>query len=111
MKMRMSELGGAALLPDGSMSLGFGTTKETHNLEISAKAQEQLILALLARDPRRPQKAFRALDVHGTTLPTGVVVTWVIGTGIAIHLELSEPIRQKLQALLADLGAAPSAAH
>ena len=51
MKMRASELSSAAILSDGSLSIGFRSSTDTHTIEFARKAQEQLLPALLASEP------------------------------------------------------------
>jgi len=59
MKMRASELNSAAVLPDGSMSIGFRSATDSHTLELSRKSQEQLLPALLASEPANLKSSSR----------------------------------------------------
>jgi len=104
MKMRASELSSAAILSDGSMSIGFRSSTDTHTLELARRAQEQLLPALLASEPANLQKFFTAADVQTHPTPEGVLMVFAIGERIALRVLLSESTRQKLLALLADLG-------
>jgi hypothetical protein len=104
MKMRASELSSAAILSDGSMSIGFRSSTDTHTVELARKAQEQLLPALLASEPANLQKFFTAADVQTHLTPEGVLMVFAIGERIALRVLLSESTRQKLLALLADPG-------
>jgi hypothetical protein len=106
MKMRASELVSAAILSDGSLSIGFRSATDGHTLELSRKSQEQLLPALLASEPANLQKFFPAADVQANSTTEGVLLTFPIREGIAVRVLLSEPSRQKLLAQLAALAPA-----
>jgi hypothetical protein len=106
MKMRASELSSAAILSDGSMSIGFRSSTDTHTIEFARKAQEQLLPALLASEPANLQKFFTAADVQIHSTPEGVLLVFPIAERIVIRVLLSEPTRQKLLALLTAPGPA-----
>lgn len=101
MKMRASELGSAALLPDGSLSIGFRSATDGHTLELSRKAQEQLLPALLASEPANMQKFFPAADVQAHAVAEGLLLTFQIREAVAVRVLLSAASRQKLLELLA----------
>src|ERR1700734_3700501 len=105
MKMRASELSNAGILGDGSLSIGFRSSTDTHTLELSRKAQEQLLPALLASEPANLQKFFTAADVQALLLNEGVLVTFAIAERIALRVLVTEPIRQKLLAQLSNVPA------
>ena len=105
MKMRASELGSAAILADGSLSIGFQSSTDNHTLELARKAQEQLLPALLASEPANLQKFFPAADVQATLLSEGVLLTFPIKDRVTVRILVSEPARQKLLAQLTALGA------
>src|ERR1700679_1415355 len=107
MKMRASELIRAVVLPDGSMSIGFRSSTDSHTLELSRKAQEQLLPALLASDPATLQKFFTPGDVQAMHLKEGVLGSFTIAELIALRVLLTEPVRQKLLAQLANIPAPP----
>jgi hypothetical protein len=100
MKMRAPELSSAAILSDGSLSIGFRSSTDTHTIEFARKAQEQLLPALLASEPANLQKFFPAADVQTHLTPEGVLLVFAIGERIAIRVLLSDSTRQKLLALL-----------
>ena len=100
MKMRASELGSAGILADGSLTIGFRSSTDTHTLELSRKAQEQLLPALLASEPANLRKFFLAADVQVNTMAEGMLLTFPIREGIAIRILVTEPIRQTLLAQL-----------
>ena len=100
MKMRASEFGTATILADGSLSIGFRSSTDTHTLELSRKAQEQLLPALLASEPANLQKFFPVADVQVNPLPEGVLLTFAIREGIAIRVLIPESARRKLLAQL-----------
>src|SRR5271168_1136771 len=102
MKMRASELGSAAILADGSLSIGFRSATDTHTLELARKAQEQLLPALLASEPANLQKFFTAADVQAMHLKEGVLVSFAIAERIVLRVLVTEPIRAKLLALMTD---------
>jgi hypothetical protein len=108
MKMRASELGSAAILADGSLSIGFRSSTDTHTLELARKAQEQLLPALLASEPANLQKFFPAAAVQANSMPEGVLLTFQVREGIAIRVLVSEPARQSLLAQLSSLDPARS---
>jgi hypothetical protein len=108
MKMRASELVNASILSDGALSVGFRSSTDGHTLELSRKAQEQLLPALLASEPANLQKFFTAADVHGNLLSEGVLLTFPIREGIAVRVLVSEPNRQKLLAILNALEPKPA---
>jgi len=108
MKMRASELGSAAILSDGSLTIGFRSSTDTHTLELARKAQEQLLPALLASEPANLQKFFPAADVGTNVLAEGMLLTFPIREGIAIRILVSESTRQKLLAQLAGPAPAPA---
>jgi hypothetical protein len=108
MKMRASDLSSAAILTDGSLSIGFRSSTDTHTLELARKAQEQLLPALLASEPANLQKFFTAADVQTNLLSEGVLLTFPIQERIAIRILISEPTRQKLLALLTAPNPAPA---
>lgn len=109
MKMRASELASAAILADGSLSVGFRSSTDNHTLELSRKAQEQLLPALLASEPANLQKFFTAADVQSNLLAEGVLLTFPIRAGIAVRVLLSDATRRKLLAELARMDlSAPS---
>jgi hypothetical protein len=105
MKMRASELSNAGILGDGSLSVGFRSSTDSHTLELSRRAQEQLLPALLASEPANLQKFFTAADVQAMHLKEGVMVSFAIAENIALRVLVTEPIRQKL---LAHLAGAPA---
>ena len=96
MKMRASELVSAAILSDGSLSIGFRSSTDTHTLELARKSQEQLLPALLASEPANLQKFFTAADVQANLLSEGTLLTFPIREGIAIRILVTEAMRQKL---------------
>jgi hypothetical protein len=108
MKMRASELGSAAILADGSLSIGFRSSTDTHTLELARKAQEQLLPALLASEPANLQKFFPAAAVQAIALPEGVLLTFLVREGVTIRVLVSESARQNLLAQLTSLGPALS---
>jgi hypothetical protein len=111
MKIRASELASAAILTDGSLSIGFRSSTDNHTLELGRRAQEQLLPALLASEPANLHKFFTAADVQMTLLAEGVLATFPIGDRIAVRVLLTDAVRRKLLALLADPAAAlPDAA-
>jgi hypothetical protein len=105
MKMRASELASAAILADGSLSIGFQSSTDIHTLELTRKAQEQLLPALLASEPANLQKFFPAADVQANQLSEGVLLTFPIKDRVTVRILVSEPARQKLLAQLTALGA------
>jgi hypothetical protein len=100
MKMRASELSNAGILGDGSLSIGFRSSTDSHTLELSRRAQEQLLPALLASEPANLQKFFTPGDVEAMLLKEGVLVSFAIAERIALRVLLTEPVRQKLLAQL-----------
>jgi len=100
MKMRASELGNAAILADGSLSIGFRSSTDHHTIELSRKAQEQLLPALLASEPANLQKFFTAADVQTSRLAADVLLTFPISQDIAIRILLPEALRRRLLAQL-----------
>src|SRR5271170_2556951 len=109
MKMRAAELGSAAILADGSLSIGFRSSTDTHTIELARRAQEQLLPALLASEPANLQKFFTAADVQSNLLTEGVLLTFPIRERVVIRILVSESIRQKLLAQLTGLGPPSSA--
>jgi hypothetical protein len=107
MKMRASELSNAGILADGSLSIGFRSSTDSHTLELSRKAQEQLLPALLASEPANLQKFFTAGDVQALQLKEGVLVSFAIAERIALRVLLTQPILQKLLAQLTSLPSPP----
>ena len=107
MKMRASELSSAAIISDGSLSIGFRSSTDTHTIELARKAQEQLLPALLASEPTNLQKFFTAADVQTHLTPEGMLLVFPIGERIAIRVLVSESTRQKLLALLTGPGPTP----
>jgi hypothetical protein len=104
MKLRASELGSAAILSDGSLSIGFRSSTDNHTLDLARKAQEQLLPALLASEPANLQKFFTAAEVQTTLLSEGVLLTFAIREGIAIRILVSESMRQNLLLQLGRMG-------
>ncbi len=107
MKLRASELSSAGILGDGSLSIGFRSSTDSHTLELSRKSQEQLLPALLASEPANLQKFFTAGDVQALHLKEGVLVSFAIAERIVIRVLVTEPIRQKLLAQLTSVPAPP----
>lgn len=107
MKMRASELSSAAILGDGSLSVGFRSATDSHTLELSRKSQEQLLPALLASEPANLQKFFTAGDVQSMHLKEGMMVSFFIADRIALRVLVTDPIRQKLLAQLTSVPAPP----
>lgn len=103
MKMRASEISSAAILADGSLSVGFRSSTDSHTLELSRRSQEQLLPALLASEPANLQKFFTAADVQAHRLQEGVVLTFAIAEHIALRVLVTDPVRQKLFALLSNV--------
>ena|ERR1700734_2460415 len=108
MKMRASELGSAAILADGSLSIGFRSSTDTHTVELARRAQEQLLPALLASEPANLQKFFTAAAVEATMLADGVLLSFVVRQGVAIRVLVPESARQNLLAQLTSLDPARS---
>lgn len=100
MKMRASELSSAAVLPDGSLSIGFRSATDGHTVELSRKAQEQLLPALLASEPANLQKFFTAADVQAQAVAEGVLFTFPIRGRVAVRILVPETSCHKLLALL-----------
>jgi hypothetical protein len=100
MKMRASELSSAAVLADGSMSIGFRSATDNHSLELSRKAQEQLLPALLASEPANLRKFFTATDVQAQSVAEGVLLTFPIRGSVAVRILLPETSSHQLLALL-----------
>jgi hypothetical protein len=110
MKMRASELSSAGILGDGSLSIGYRSSTDSHTLELSRKAQEQLLPALLASEPANLQKFFSAADVQALYLKEGVLLSFAIAERIVVRVLVTEPIRQKLLAQLTSIPAPPQPA-
>jgi hypothetical protein len=108
MKMRAAELGSAAILADGSLSIGFRSSTDTHTLELARRAQEQLLPALLASEPANMQKFFTATTVQATVLSEGMLLNFLVREGVAIRVLISESARQDLLSQLKSLGPARS---
>ena len=106
MKMRASEISSAAIDAEGSLSIGFRSATDHHTLELSRKAQEQLLPALIASEPANLQKFFTSVDVHTNRLPEGVLLVFPIVGSTAIRVLVSEPTRQKLLAQLTGMSPA-----
>jgi len=104
MKMRAAELGSAAILADGSLSIGFRSSTDTHTLELARRAQEQLLPALLASEPANMQKFFTATTVQATLLSEGMLLNFLVREGVAIRVLISESARQNLLSQLTSLG-------
>jgi hypothetical protein len=100
MKMRASELSSAAVLPDGSLSIGFRSATDGHTLELSRRAQEQLLPALLASEPANLHKFFTAADVQAQAVAEGVLFSFPMRGGIAVRVLVPEPSCHKLLALM-----------
>jgi len=100
MKMRASELGSAAILADGSLSIGFRSSTDSHTLELARRAQEQLLPALLASEPANMQKFFTSSSVQATVLSEGVLLSFLVREGVAIRVLVPESARQSLLAQL-----------
>ena len=100
MKMRASELSSAAVLPDGSLSIGFRSATDGHTVELSRKAQEQLLPALLASEPANLQKFFTAADVQAQSVAEGVLFTFPIRGRVAVRILVPETNCHQLLALL-----------
>src|ERR1700674_428772 len=96
MKMRAAELSSAAIDADGSLSIGFRSATDNHTLELSRRAQEQLLPALLASEPANLQKFFTSVDVETNRLAEGVLLVFPILGSTAIRILVSEPTREKL---------------
>jgi hypothetical protein len=107
MKMRASELASAAILSDGSLSIGFRSSTDNHTVELARKAQEQLLPALLASEPANLQKFFTAADVQTIVLAEGVLAVFSIAERLAVRVLLTDAVRQKLLLLLSGAGTAP----
>ena len=108
MKMRASELASAAILSDGSLSIGFRSSTDNHTVELARKAQEQLLPALLASEPANLQKFFTAADAQTLVLAEGVLVAFTIAERLAVRILLTDAVRQKLLMLLTGSGVAPT---
>jgi hypothetical protein len=110
MKMRASELSSAAVLPDGSLSIGFRSATDGHTVELSRKAQEQLLPALLASEPANLQKFFTAADVQAQSVAEGVLFTFPIRGRVAVRILLPETNCHQLLALLSGWARRPEPA-
>ena len=106
MKMRASEISSAAIDAEGSLSIGFRSATDHHTLELSRKAQEQLLPALIASEPANLHKFFTSVDVQTTRLSEGVLLVFPIVGSTAIRVLVSESTRQKLLAQLAGMSPA-----
>jgi hypothetical protein len=106
MKMRVAELASAAIDAEGSLSIGFRSATDHHTLELTRKAQEQLLPALLASEPANLKKVFTAADVQVHRLSGGVLLTFAIRDNIVIRIVVSESTRQTLLTQLNALGPA-----
>jgi hypothetical protein len=100
MKMRASELSSAAILSDGSLSVGFRSATDGHTVELSRRAQEQLLPALLASEPANLQKFFTAADVQAQSVAEGVMLTFPIRERVAVRILLPETSCHELLALM-----------
>jgi hypothetical protein len=110
MKMRASELNSAAILPDGSLSVGFRSATDGHTLELSRRAQEQLLPALLASEPANLQKFFTAADVQAQAVAEGVLFTFPIRGSVAVRILVPETNCHQLLALLTGWARRPESA-
>jgi hypothetical protein len=106
MKLRAAEINSAAIDAEGSLSIGFRSATDSHTLELSRKAQEQLLPALLASEPANLQKFFTSIDVQTNRLPEGALLVFPIVGSTAIRILVSESTRQKLLTQLTGLGPA-----
>jgi hypothetical protein len=104
MKIRIDELGGAASLPNGTLSLGFKSLKDDHTLELSPKAQEQLFLSLIASAARDPLgNAARRIRPQGLSrfqLGADVGLSFLLTHDLAVQVLLARPLAQALRRLL-----------
>jgi hypothetical protein len=106
MKMRASEISSAAIDAEGSLSIGFRSATDHHTLELSRKAQEQLLPALIASEPANLHKFFTSVDVQTNRLSEGVLLVFPIVGSTAIRVLVSESTRQKLLAQLTGMSPA-----
>jgi hypothetical protein len=96
MKIRASEISSAAIDAEGSLSIGFRSATDHHTLELSRKAQEQLLPALIASEPANLHKFFTSVDVQTNRLSEGVLLVFPIVGSTAIRVLVSESTCQKL---------------
>jgi hypothetical protein len=89
------------------LSVGFRSSTDNHTLELSRKAQEQLLPALLASEPANLQKFFTAADVQAHALSEGVLLSLALGPGISLRVLIPEALHPKLLAELTRLAPLP----
>lgn len=69
-------------------------------LELSRKAQEQMLPALLASEPANLKKFFTAADVQAQSVAEGVLLTFPIRGSVAVRILVPETSSHRLLALL-----------
>lgn len=101
MKIRASEIGSASTNDDGMLSIGIRNRRgEVHTIEFSPRAQQSLLLALLAggTDPRNPaSRRIQPVGIGRFQQDQDVGISLFLSRQVAIHMILARPLASMLQ--------------
>ncbi len=103
-KLSVNEIGGEVTSDDGKLRIGCKVRERDYTITFSQKAQEQLLLSLLASsrgDPYGPTA--RRIIPRGLSrfqLGEDVGLSFLVSPSIGIHLVLKRPLAKALQELL-----------
>ena len=104
MKIVINKIGGVTTLPDGTLSIGYASSKEMHTLEIKPEALQQLFLPLLAskRDDLTSSlsRKIHAGGIGRFRMGDDIGISFLVTPEIAVHMVLQRPLAEVLQKLI-----------
>ena len=104
MEISVNEISTSATSDDGEITINCKVKDETYAIMFSGKAQEQLLLSLLASSPGDPAgPTARRIIPRGLSrfqLGEDVGISFLVTPGIGIHMVLKRPLAKALQDLL-----------
>jgi hypothetical protein len=104
MKTVITRIGGVTTLADGTLSISYSSSKESHTLEIKPEVLRQLYLPLLASksdDLSGPlSRKIHPGGLRRFQFGNEVGLSFLIAQDVALHLVLNRPLAQALQKAL-----------
>ena len=104
MKTVISKLTNVSTHADGSLTLGFASSKENHTIELKPEVMDQLYVPLLGSRPddlNSPlSRKIRPVGLRRFRFGNDVGMSFLVGQNVSLHLIMDRSLAAALQKLL-----------